>query len=388
MLTCEICGEELMLEEDMRTHLLLSHLENGMHCPLCSLSGVSFDELSFHISTAHPEEHMNATCCSGSSTTKSVAICDRRMSQTSKSFASENRCDSSGEAVTSRAHADSGQTGKNNSPHAESYLFEAPLKGPCPEPSTSCCKKNVTGNKSDRTKEKQFFCPMCSMVCSSPFILQEHVELHLQNKHSDQRERRLECPVCLAIFSDNVSLQEHVELHLDHSTAAAGNTDSDLNLAVQLQHEEEQKRRQEEAYQEEENFKKLQRQFGVGGGGGYRLQMERTMEKAVASGILTSAEFHCKKADMMESLASGMDDGSTNTQGVTRALYDYYQTGGKDCAHVWLSADTDHYGCSVGDKGWGCGYRNFQMLLSSLHRIDAYAAVLQGSVTPRSEPVF
>lgn len=57
MLTCEICGEELMLEEDMKTHLLLSHLENKMCCPLCSLSGVSYDELSFHISAAHPENH-------------------------------------------------------------------------------------------------------------------------------------------------------------------------------------------------------------------------------------------------------------------------------------------------------------------------------------------
>lgn len=65
--------------------------------------------------------------------------------------------------------------------------------------------------------------------------------------------------------------------------------------------------------------------------------------------------------------------------GVIRALYEYYQTECKDCVHVWLSADTDHYCSSAGDKGWGCGYRNFQMLLSSLHRIDTYATVLQGA---------
>lgn len=40
----------------MKTHLLLSHLENDMHCPLCSLSGVSYDELCVHISSAHPEK--------------------------------------------------------------------------------------------------------------------------------------------------------------------------------------------------------------------------------------------------------------------------------------------------------------------------------------------
>lgn len=65
--------------------------------------------------------------------------------------------------------------------------------------------------------------------------------------------------------------------------------------------------------------------------------------------------------------------------GVVRALHEYYQTQDADCVHVWLSADTDHFCSSVGDKGWGCGYRNFQMLLSSLHRLETYAAVLQGT---------
>lgn len=44
----------------MKTHLLLSHLENDMQCPLCSLSGVSYDELCFHISSAHPEKQQRA----------------------------------------------------------------------------------------------------------------------------------------------------------------------------------------------------------------------------------------------------------------------------------------------------------------------------------------
>lgn len=39
----------------MKTHSLLKHLENDMDCPLCSLSGVTFDELCFHISAAHPD---------------------------------------------------------------------------------------------------------------------------------------------------------------------------------------------------------------------------------------------------------------------------------------------------------------------------------------------
>lgn len=39
----------------MKTHFLLKHIENSMDCPMCSLSGVTFDELCFHISAAHPD---------------------------------------------------------------------------------------------------------------------------------------------------------------------------------------------------------------------------------------------------------------------------------------------------------------------------------------------
>ncbi|XP_015228420.1 PREDICTED: zinc finger with UFM1-specific peptidase domain protein isoform X1 [Cyprinodon variegatus] len=125
-----------------------------------------------------------------------------------------------------------------------------------------------------------------------------------------------------------------------------------------------------------------QRQYGLDGRGGYRRQMERSMERAVASGHLAPAEFHLKRAEMMERLASGIDDGSSRTQGIIQALKDYYQAECRDCVHVWLSADTDHYSSSAGDTGWGCGYRNFQMLLSSLHRIETYSSALQEKTVP------
>lgn len=65
--------------------------------------------------------------------------------------------------------------------------------------------------------------------------------------------------------------------------------------------------------------------------------------------------------------------------GVVSALAEYYQASDTHGLHVWLSADADHFCSSEGDSGWGCGYRNLQMLLSALHRIDTYASVLQGN---------
>ncbi|KAE8288317.1 hypothetical protein D5F01_LYC12182 [Larimichthys crocea] len=352
MLTCEICGEENLMEEDMKTHLLLSHLENDMHCPLCSLSGVSYDELCFHISSAHPEtphkEHHTPVITSTSS-------CSARTNtepQTVANVLSSQPC----------MPVDSCDTASVVATHSVQPKQKNTFPGVKPEHNKPKQKR-----LSSPTEEKLFPCPMCALVCSSCFILQEHVELHLQEQISAEGSPLEVCSPATTSLS---------------ARSLSGSPGSDLKLARQLQQEEEQRRRQEEAQQERVEFKKLQRQFGLDSRGGYSRQMERTMERAVSRGLMAPTEFHCKRAEMMESLASGVDDGSTRTQGVLRALYEYYQNDCRDSVHVWLSADTDHYCSSVGDKGWGCGYRNFQMLLSSLHRIDMYAPILQEKAVP------
>lgn len=107
MLTCEICGEELLLQEDMKTHLLLSHLENDMSCPLCSLAGVSYDELRFHVSAAHPEEQPRPQSPSGSTCSdgRNPCVTKTKKTQTRCSCAAGNSCDTAGEAApTSSSH--------------------------------------------------------------------------------------------------------------------------------------------------------------------------------------------------------------------------------------------------------------------------------------------
>lgn len=45
------------------------------------------------------------------------------------------------------------------------------------------------------------------------------------------------------------------------------------------------------------------------------------------------------------------------------------------CSNVintWMCSTVDHYGSTYGDKGWGCGYRNMQMLISSLLQHTGY----------------
>jgi uncharacterized C2H2 Zn-finger protein len=51
--TCLICGQEDLTEENMRTHVLLEHVENNVCCPFCDLSGITSDEMNIHINTVH-----------------------------------------------------------------------------------------------------------------------------------------------------------------------------------------------------------------------------------------------------------------------------------------------------------------------------------------------
>uniref|UniRef100_A0A3B4DV75 Zinc finger-containing ubiquitin peptidase 1 n=1 Tax=Pygocentrus nattereri TaxID=42514 RepID=A0A3B4DV75_PYGNA len=439
MPVCDICCEELVSESDLKTHLLLSHLENVMSCPFCSLSGVSYDELNFHIGTAHEEKELDLqdTLAADDSAAESgqrssadsvqnqtypspfitdaltvklensSATCNSGLNPASPLPASHMFCQDNRMAAPNAGIALTQDQGATSSIKSSPRATATPkgikkLVGPPPAPSMNNEKDNTTEHRKSKqkrlsspNKEKLFSCPFCSLVCGDCFILQEHVELHLQHQatseatipeagtsaqvcSSARNESGLqlyECPMCSAAFVDNSSLQEHVELHLDYGTAAAaGDLPEDIKLVQQLQEEEEKKRKEEEAKREEKDFKQLQKVFGMDNSGGYRRQMERNMERAVSRGQMAPAEFHRKRAEMMESLASGVDDSRTRTMGVLEALYEFYQREARDIAHVWLCAETDHYSTSGGDKGWGCGYRNFQMLLSALKRMEQYTA--------------
>lgn len=49
--------------------------------------------------------------------------------------------------------------------------------------------------------------------------------------------------------------------------------------------------------------------------GGFKQQFLKNMEREVDRGRMQPFEYHKRKADMMESLASGIDDGKTKTSG-------------------------------------------------------------------------
>ncbi|XP_062426929.1 zinc finger-containing ubiquitin peptidase 1 isoform X2 [Rhea pennata] len=232
-------------------------------------------------------------------------------------------------------------------------------------------------------------CPFCGEAAAG-----WELEAHVRARHghllappgTGNGEQLYECPICSLTCTSVQILQEHVDLHLEEHSFSEGGNLRDLELAQRLQTEEDKQQRSEEKRQEREEFKKLQRQYGLDNSGGYKQQLLKNMEREVDRGRMQPFEYHKRKADMMESLAFGIDDGKTKTSGVIEALCKYYQNENKDVKCVWLSTPVDHFHSSLGDKGWGCGYRNFQMLLSSLLQNSSYDDCLRGIMLTPSIP--
>ncbi|XP_064412290.1 zinc finger-containing ubiquitin peptidase 1 isoform X3 [Latimeria chalumnae] len=406
MFICDICGEEEFSEPEMKTHLLLAHIENEISCPFCGLSGVSPDELEFHINTAHCEnysepiesikevnlveevthEHFASECNEQTNSPRTGA---EEKLETKSSPRAESRSDSlplpdeqmhsgTGESASKNACCVPELAGTGHSPGFKTGCKRelCPEKRPvynmhcAPPDQEDACVSNVA------EPHGSLECPFCGQKETSIEVLENHLKTHadlLDTPTKGNRKKKIyECPMCGLVCSDCQILQEHVDLHLEENCFAEGSSFSDRSLAKKLQDEENQRRRYEESRREQEEFQKLQRQYGLDKKGGYKQQSLRNMGKAVERGWMPPAEYHKRKVEMLESLASGADDGRTKTSGIMRALHELYQRSGRDVGRVWLCAQTDHFHSSLGDQGWGCGYRNFQMLLSSLLQMDLY----------------
>merc|ERR1719186_2435912 len=73
--------------------------------------------------------------------------------------------------------------------------------------------------------------------------------------------------------------------------------------------------------------------------------------------------------------SGGLDDGSS----VSKGLIDRIRTlslGSRGVTSIKTASNTDHYSSTFGDKGWGCGFRNLQMILSALLHSTLYREVV------------
>ena len=111
------------------------------------------------------------------------------------------------------------------------------------------------------------------------------------------------------------------------------------------------------------------------GEGGYQSQTVNKLEELANKGNISSQDLHFKKLELMKNLSSGKDDLDSCTEGAVEGIRHSYSLFTPPW-HFYLSLETPHFSYSLGDRGWGCGYRNIQMIIGSLLLSDVYRVVL------------
>ena len=111
------------------------------------------------------------------------------------------------------------------------------------------------------------------------------------------------------------------------------------------------------------------------GEGGYETQTVNKLEALAYKGTISSQDLYFKKLELMKNLSSGRDDLESCTKGAVESIrYSYSLFTPPWC--FYLSLETPHFSYSLGDRGWGCGYRNIQMIIGSLLLNEKYKVVL------------
>ncbi|XP_023931543.1 zinc finger with UFM1-specific peptidase domain protein [Lingula anatina] len=239
---------------------------------------------------------------------------------------------------------------------------------------------NIPSTSSSGAKEL-FECPLCGLHTHTANALEVHVNI----KHKDilspedgmlrapiaeiEEDDSHCCPVCGMEFACLASLTAHVDGHFSAAqTPVNGVADNALVQDIE---------RKEKAAQqslEQKEFERLQAQYGMDGKNSYKKQSQKNLEKAVCDGQMSITEYYNRLMQTQESSVTGVDDGHSCTKGIIARLRDFYAK--PSSTKAWLCSSVDHFAASYGDKGWGCGYRNLQMLLSSLAACSLYQDVL------------
>lgn len=147
---------------------------------------------------------------------------------------------------------------------------------------------------------------------------------------------------------------------------------------------------------DEEAKDNVQAQIVMDGDGNFQEQSIMNMQRAVYSGELSVSDYYTRKIDLRICEMNGVDDGHSclkgkrsfsrgleNVEHVARRELFFSSSGlipriksfssnSNNTHRVWLCTTVDHYSSTYGDRGWGCGYRNIQMMLSSLIHHTGY----------------
>lgn len=123
---------------------------------------------------------------------------------------------------------------------------------------------------------------------------------------------------------------------------------------------------------EQREFEMLRAQYGMDDQGNFREQSAAAMQNAVYAGEMSVADYYERQVGLRAAESHGIDDNTSCTQSIVPRVATL-SASSPGVIRTLLCASIDHYASSYGDKGWGCGYRNLQMMLSSLLQVNTWA---------------
>ncbi|XP_076373401.1 zinc finger-containing ubiquitin peptidase 1-like isoform X2 [Tachypleus tridentatus] len=402
---CDICGEGRMTIVDLKSHMVVAHIEGAISCPFCDLGDITVDEMYDHVNSVHldlqnPEGENLASPQNDSQ--PQIKIDNYAFTN---SYASESPERTKLKLNLNYAAANASVLSPQSC--ESSGLITCPLCN-FKDSSPNKVQEHVNRRHFDLTSPSfpdflspdsagnlVFKCP----VCSRNFETGSDLELHVNLDHpdilspikssevtpSDENSNEC-CPMCSrSDFANGMELASHIKEHFDQKVQSSmtvspqtpskwpsvSNSEdgalSDHLLALEIERRE----REEQRLREQREFRMLQAQYGMDNLGNYHEQSITNMQQAVYAGEMSVLDYYNRQAELKMAEQNGIDDGHSCTKGLIQKIQTF-SAASVQVQQTWLCTTVDHYGCSYGDRGWGCGYRNLQMLLSNLMHHTGY----------------
>ncbi|XP_075210718.1 zinc finger-containing ubiquitin peptidase 1-like [Lycorma delicatula] len=437
--SCEICGADGLTDDEMRVHILMCHLKGATSCPFCDLEDVVPEEMLVHVNTAHldyltPEQEIltfiddeEVVTCRQDGLSEWSPVPSKPfingLSNSSDNINNNNNndcCDSKPHPVSSEGAAGWGSPQRSQlalnlrssttASFTKSSLQKCPMCSYTNESAVQLeehinrqhfdlTSPSFPADSPSSTYEPVYSCPLCIQT----FQNSPDLELHVNIEHKDilspakacqetlnHGEKSNEsCPICcMSNFRTTEDLAIHIEDHFNQKGVSPITPDvsCDRLLAKEMEKRDKEARR----LREQHEFELLRAQYGMDNEGNFREQSLTNMQRAVYSGELSVADYYERQSELRMAESNGVDDGSSCTKDIVPLIMSI-SNNCANIARVFMCSTVDHYASTYGDKGWGCGYRNMQMMLSSLLHHTGYNEqlykqwVVGGSLTVRGE---
>ncbi|XP_073991950.1 zinc finger-containing ubiquitin peptidase 1-like isoform X2 [Rhodnius prolixus] len=415
--SCEICGADGLSDDEMRLHVMVCHLKDAVFCPFCNLSNLTEEEMLAHVNNAHldyltPEQELMAFI-DDSDEISSPVLESRWLPKDQRNGLINNNNNNNIEYYEEKQEKkQNGEISVWNSPQRSQLALN--LRS---STSTASAKANV--------QFVMFECPLCSFQVDNVAHLEEHInrqhfdltspslnaespvkpynlyncplcvqtfentpdlELHVNIEHKDilspakpiqdmaRDSYPNECPICCTTnFKTTDELAQHIDEHFNPKGNISGLSPltPDVSCDRLLAKEMEKRDKEVQRLREQHEFELLRAQYGMDNEGNFKEQSLTNMQRAVYSGELSVADYYERQIELKMAESTGVDDGSSCTKDIVEHIAAVSGSSGS-VARTLLCTTVDHYASTYGDRGWGCGYRNTQMMLSSLVHHTGY----------------